>query len=132
MVLAIPNARRTLPPVRPRRGQVVGYAGAVSGLENFAPLVEGDHGLVVVSTLRPDGTIQSSVVNAGVLPHPVTGAQVVGLVSRGEAHRVGNLRARPRATVGVRAGWQRASAEGPGALGGRGGPMRGAAGERLR
>src|SRR5271156_7086726 len=65
----------------------VGYAGAVSGLENFARLVEGDHGLVVVSTLRPDGTIQSSVVNAGVLPHPVTGAQVVGLVSRGDARR---------------------------------------------
>jgi hypothetical protein len=46
----------------------------VSGLEEFARLVAGDHGLVVVSTLRPDSTIQSSVVNAGVLPHPVTGA----------------------------------------------------------
>jgi hypothetical protein len=43
--------------------------------------------LVVVSTLRPDGTIQSSVTNAGVLPHPVTGAQVVGLVSVGNARR---------------------------------------------
>jgi len=78
----------------------------VSGLENFARLVPGDHGLVVVSVFRPDGTIQSSVVNAGVLPHPVTGAQVVGLVSRGDAHRLGYLRARPRATVVVRAGWQ--------------------------
>ena len=45
----------------------------MSGLQEFARLVDGDHGLVVVSALRPDGTIQSSVVNAGVLPHPVTG-----------------------------------------------------------
>ena len=35
--------------------------------------------LAVVSTLRADGTIQSSVVNAGVLAHPVSGADVVGL-----------------------------------------------------
>ena len=89
------------------------YASPVSGLEDFARLVDGDHGLCVVSTLRPDGTIQSSVVNAGVLPHPVTGAQVVGLVSRGDAHRVANLRARPRASVVIRAGWQWAGVEGP-------------------
>ena len=104
----------------------------MSGLENFARLIEGDHGLVVVSTLRPDGTIQSSVVNAGVLPHPVTGAQVVGLVSRGDAHRLGYLRARPRATVVVRAGWEWASAEGPVELAGPGDPMPGVDAERLR
>ena len=85
----------------------------MSGLEDFARLVDGDHGLCAVSTLRPDGTIQSSVVNAGVLPHPVTGEQVVGLVSRGDANRLANLRARPRATVVIRAGWQWAAAEGP-------------------
>jgi hypothetical protein len=93
----------------------------VSGLEEFARLVEGDHGLAVVSTLRPDGTIQSSVVNAGVLPHPVTGEQVVGLVSRGDAHRVANLRARPRA-----------SAEGPVELAGPDDPLPGVDAERLR
>ncbi|MFY9932831.1 MAG: TIGR03618 family F420-dependent PPOX class oxidoreductase [Streptosporangiaceae bacterium] len=104
----------------------------MSGLEEFAGLVEGDHGLCVVSTLRPDGTIQSSVVNAGVLPHPVTGEQVVGLVSRGDAHRVANLRARPRATVVVRAGWQWASAEGPVELAGPDDPLPGVDAERLR
>jgi len=104
----------------------------VSGLENFARLVEGDHGLCVVSTLRPDGSIQSSVVNAGVLPHPVTGAQVVGLVSRGDARRLSYLRARPRATVLVRAGWQWASAEGPVELAGPDDPMPGVDAERLR
>jgi PPOX class probable F420-dependent enzyme len=104
----------------------------MSGLENFARLIDGDHGLVVVSTLRPDGTIQSSVVNAGVLPHPVTGAQVVGLVSRGDARRLGYLRARPRATVVVRVGWEWASAEGPVELAGPDDPMPGVDAERLR
>ena len=109
-----------------------GYASPVSGLEDFARLVDGDHGLCVVSTLRPDGTIQSSVVNAGVLPHPVTGAQVVGLVSRGDAHRVAYLRARPRVTVLVRAGWQWAAVEGPAELAGPDDPMPGVDAERLR
>jgi PPOX class probable F420-dependent enzyme len=104
----------------------------VSGLENFARLIAGDHGLCVISTLRPDGTIQSSVVNAGVLPHPVTGAQVVGLVSRGDSRRLSYLRARPRATVLVRAGWQWASAEGPVELAGPDDPMPGVDAERLR
>jgi PPOX class probable F420-dependent enzyme len=104
----------------------------VSGLEDFARLVQGDHGLCVVSTLRPDGTIQSSVVNAGVLPHPVTGDGVVGLVSRGDSHRLAYLRARPRATVVVRAGWQWASVEGPAELAGPDDSLPGVDAERLR
>jgi PPOX class probable F420-dependent enzyme len=110
----------------------VGYAAAVSGLEEFARVVDGDHGLSVLSTLRPDLTIQSSLVNAGVLPHPVTGAQVVGLVSRGDARKLDYLRARPRATVVVRAGWVWASAEGPVELAGPDDPMPGVDAERLR
>jgi hypothetical protein len=104
----------------------------VSGLEDFARLVQGDHGLCVVSVLRPDLTIASSVVNAGVLPHPVTGVQVVGLVSRGDAHRLAYLRARPRATVVVRAGWQWAAAGGPVDLAGPDDPLPGVDAERLR
>lgn len=104
----------------------------MSGLEDFARLVDGDHGLCVVSTLRPDGTIQSSVVNAGVLPHPVTGAQVVGLVSRADAHRVTYLRARPRASVVIRAGWEWVGVEGPVELAGPDDPMPGVDAERLR
>ena len=104
----------------------------MSGLEDFIRLVDGDHGLCVVSTLRPDQTIQSSVVNAGVLPHPVTGAQVVGLVSRGDANRLANLRARPRACVVIRAGWQWAGVEGPAELAGPDDPMPGVDAERLR
>ena len=84
----------------------------MTDLAAFTALVGGDHGLGVVSTLRPDATIQSSVVNVGVLPHPLTGEPVVALVSAGNARRLGYLRARPRATVVLRAGWQWAAAEG--------------------
>ncbi|MFG2005072.1 pyridoxamine 5'-phosphate oxidase family protein [Spirillospora sp. NPDC048911] len=104
----------------------------MSGLEDFARLVPGDHGLCVVSTLRADGTIQSSVVNAGVLAHPVTGAQVVGLVAVGGTRKVANLRERPRASVVVRAGWEWAAAEGPVELAGPDDPLPGVDGERLR
>jgi PPOX class probable F420-dependent enzyme len=104
----------------------------MTDLADFAALVERDHGLGVVSTLRPDGTIQSSVVNVGVLPHPVTGEQVVAFVSRGGARRLGYLRARPRVTIVLRAGWQWAAAEGAVQLCGPDDPVPGVDAERLR
>jgi PPOX class probable F420-dependent enzyme len=85
----------------------------VSDLSAFAELVRLDHGLAVVSTARTDGTIQSSVVNAGVLDHPVTGRPVAAFVAAGSSRRLTNLRARPRTTVVMRAGWQWAGVEGP-------------------
>jgi len=85
----------------------------MTDLKDFARLVGRDHGLCVVSTLQPDSTIQSSVVNAGVLDHPVTGQPVVGLVARGHSRKLANLRARPHATVVVRVGWEWVAAEGP-------------------
>ena len=84
----------------------------MTGLDAFAALVPLDHGLCVLSTTRPDGTVQASVVNAGVLRHPVTGDEVVGLVAAGGTRKVRNLRADPRATIVVRAGWQWVTVEG--------------------
>lgn len=84
----------------------------MTDLGDFARLVARDRGLCVVSTLRADGTIQSSVVNAGVLDHPLTGHPVVGLVARGGTRKLANLRARPHATIVVRAGWEWVAAEG--------------------
>jgi PPOX class probable F420-dependent enzyme len=104
----------------------------MTDLADFAALVGRDRGLGVVSTLRPDGTIQSSVVNVGVLPHPVTGEQVVAFVSQGSARRLGNLRVTPRATVVLRAGWQWAAAEGAVQLCGPDDPVPGVDSERLR
>jgi PPOX class probable F420-dependent enzyme len=84
----------------------------VANIEDFKNLVAGDHGLVVVSVTRNDGTISSSVVNAGVLPHPVTGEAVVGMVVRGGTKKLANWRKRPYANVVIRSGWQWAAAEG--------------------
>jgi len=43
----------------------------MTDVNDFAALVRRDRGLCVVSTLRAAGTIQSTVINAGVLDHPV-------------------------------------------------------------
>src|SRR6266513_2795732 len=104
----------------------------MNDLEAFAKLVPLDHGLVVVSTARADGTVQSSVVNAGVLDHPVHGRPVVGLVAAGSSRRLINLRARPRAAVVIRAGWRWADVEGPVELAGPDDPLAGVDDERLR
>ena len=101
-------------------------------LQAFSNLVPLDHGLVVVSTARADGSIQSSVVNAGVIEHPVTNGRVVAFVSRGTALRLTNLRSRPRATVVIRAGWQWAGVEGPVELAGPDDHLGGIDGEGLR
>lgn len=85
----------------------------MADLTDFAALVGGEHGLAVVSTLRGDGTVHSSVVNAGVLDHPLTGRPAVGFVVRGSTRKLVNLRARPLATVVLRVGWQWAAVDGP-------------------
>ncbi|HWB66077.1 MAG TPA: TIGR03618 family F420-dependent PPOX class oxidoreductase [Mycobacteriales bacterium] len=104
----------------------------MSELSTFAELIPLDHGLCVVSTLRRDGSVQSSVVNAGVLDHPTTGDQVVGLVTAGIARRLRNLRADPRITITARAGWRWATAEGRAELIGPDDPYAGIDAERLR
>jgi PPOX class probable F420-dependent enzyme len=81
-------------------------------LDDVRRLISGDHGLSVVSLARPDGSISSSVVNIGVLPHPVGGAAVVGFVVRGSAYKRRRLRLEPRLTVTVRAGWEWRAVEG--------------------
>ena len=90
----------------------------MADLAGFRELVGRDHGLCVVSTLRADATIQSSVVNAGVLDHPSTAVPVVGLVAVGGSRKLVNLRTRPRATIVARAGWNWAAVEGPVSLAG--------------
>lgn len=80
-------------------------------LQDAIEIAGQDHFLAVVSTLRADTTIQSSVVNAGVLAHPVDGEDVAGFVTYGKA-KLGNLRRRPQLSINFRAGWQWATVEG--------------------
>jgi PPOX class probable F420-dependent enzyme len=76
-------------------------------------LSAAEHGLAVVATTRPDGTVHASVVNAGVLDDPVTGRPCVGLVAQGRARKLSYLRRAGRAAVVFRAGWEWVTVEGP-------------------
>jgi len=69
--------------------------------------------LAVLVTQRPDGRPSTSVVNAGVLPHPVTGAPTVAFVARGATAKLANLRRNPSATLVFRAGWEWVAVRGP-------------------
>ena len=81
-------------------------------LAPFEALVPLDHGLCVVVTRRPDLTPHATVVNAGVLPHPLTDEPVVGLVVAGGTRKLAHLRADPTVTVVLRAGWQWTAVDG--------------------
>src|SRR5262249_51203851 len=82
-------------------------------LDQVRRLGQPEHGLVVVAVARPDGTVNTSVVNAGVLADPVTGEDVIGFVVRGDARKLRYLRSNPRAAVTFRSGWQWVTVEGP-------------------
>ena len=86
-------------------------------LDEAWSLSRDDHGLAIVSTLRADETIQSSLVNAGVLDHPVTGERVLGIVTYGRV-KLANLRARPQLAAAFRNGWRWATVEGRATLAG--------------
>ena len=80
-------------------------------LDEVIELARREQFLAVVATLRADLTIQSSLVNAGVLDHPVTGEPVLAFVTYGAA-KLRNIRARPHVAVTFRSGWSWATIEG--------------------
>jgi PPOX class probable F420-dependent enzyme len=104
----------------------------VTDLARFEELVPLDHGLSVVVTRRADHTPHAAVVNAGVLPHPVTGARSVAFVSAGGTRKLVHLRADPTITVVVRAGWQWTAVDGQAELIGPDDPHPEVDDERLR
>ena len=84
----------------------------MTDLAAFTELVPLDHGLCVVTTLRADGSAHATVVNAGVLAHPLTDVPIVGLVAAGGSRKLQHLRADARSTIVIRAGWRWAAVEG--------------------
>jgi PPOX class probable F420-dependent enzyme len=86
-------------------------------LDEAVGLATADNGLAFVATLRSDSSIQSSLVNAGALPHPMSGEPVLGFVTYGKV-KLANLRARPQIAVSFRNGWQWATVEGRAELAG--------------
>jgi hypothetical protein len=81
-------------------------------LEDVGRLVATETGLATLACTRADGSAALSVVNAGLLPHPVTGANVVGLVTMGGSRKLDHLRSRPQASIVWRRGWNWAAVEG--------------------
>lgn len=89
----------------------------MTSLQDAFALARDDNGLAVVATLRADQTIQASLINAGPLPHPSTGAQVLGFVTYGRV-KLANLGARPQIALTFRRGWHWATVEGTAELAG--------------
>jgi PPOX class probable F420-dependent enzyme len=86
-------------------------------LDEAVALAKGESGLAVVSTIRADGTVQASLVNVGLLPHPATGEPALGFTTYGKV-KLANLRARPQLAVTFKNGWQWATVEGRAELAG--------------
>ena len=80
-------------------------------LRDSVALAAQENGLAVVSTVRADATVQASLVNVGLLPHPAIGEPVLGFTTYGKV-KLANLRARPQLAVTFRNGWQWATVEG--------------------
>ena len=93
-------------------------------------LCAGEQGLVVVATVRADGSIQSSVVNGGPIPHPVTGVEVFAFVTYGKA-KLQNLRRRPSTAVTARSGWRWATVEGTAEIAGPDDPLPGVSEDQI-
>jgi len=80
-------------------------------LRDAVALAAPDNGLAVFSTVRADATVQASLVNVGLLPHPATGEPALAFTTYGKV-KLANLRARPQLAVTFRNGWQWATVEG--------------------
>jgi PPOX class probable F420-dependent enzyme len=104
----------------------------MTDVADFQRLVAREHGLSVVSTVRANQTVQATVVNCGVLDHPVRGVPVIGFTTRGSSRKLANLRARPRVTATVRAGWDWVTVEGAAELAGPDDPLDGLGPDGLR
>jgi PPOX class probable F420-dependent enzyme len=100
-------------------------------LADAVALAASESGLAVVSTVRGDGTVQASLVNAGAFPHPATGDETLAFVTYGRV-KLANLRARPQIAVTFRAGWQWATVEGTAELAGPDDPQPWLTGDALR
>ncbi|GAB2749535.1 pyridoxamine 5'-phosphate oxidase family protein [Amycolatopsis magusensis] len=82
-------------------------------LELLRRLALEEHGLATISTVRANGTVHSSVVNAGLIDDPVSGVPSVGFVARGDSLKLRLLRTAGHATIVFRRGWNWAGAQGP-------------------
>src|SRR3954471_10708616 len=85
---------------------------SAADVELVRRVAAGDHNWAVIATGRRDGTVQATIVTAGVMNHPRGGQPTVAFVTRGGSVKLRNLRRNPRATVTFRAGPEWVTVEG--------------------
>jgi Pyridoxamine 5'-phosphate oxidase len=78
----------------------------MADLDDVRRIASADGNLAVLAVARHDGSVQASLVSAGVIPDPVDGASGVGLVAGGGTAKLALLRANPRATAVFQQGYQ--------------------------
>ena len=83
--------------------------GSIDDVQRF---LGQETGLATVSTIQKDGGILSSVVNCGVLPHPITQELCVAFVSAGGAARLKHIERGSEVTVAIRREWKWVSVSG--------------------
>lgn len=74
-------------------------------LDTVRSYLTKEDGLAVVSTVQADHSILSSVVNCGLIDHPVTREPRLAFVSLGGAARLRHIRAGSPVTAAIRRGW---------------------------
>jgi PPOX class probable F420-dependent enzyme len=75
-------------------------------------LAAAERGWAVLATTRKDGSVQASVVNAGLAEHPLSGETMIALVIRGDAVKLRIMRRTGRATIVFRQGPRWVAVEG--------------------
>ena len=85
----------------------------MSDIETFSNYLSEETGLATVSTTQVDGRVLSSVVNCGIIQHPLTGATCVAFVSGSNAARLKHIDRGSQVTISVRRGWAWSSVTGP-------------------
>jgi hypothetical protein len=101
-------------------------------IEQIRRTAGAERGLGIISVARADGSVQSTLVNAGVMNHPVTGEPTLACVVRASAIKLRLLRNHGMATLTFRTGWRYAAAEGRTSIIGPDDPAPGFDAERLR
>lgn len=101
-------------------------------LDDVRSFLAHEHGLAVVSTTQKNGRVLSSVINCGVMDHPVTGAPCAAFVAVGGSARLAHIRRGSPVTLVARRGWQWVGVTGAADLIGPSDPADGFDADRLR
>jgi hypothetical protein len=94
------------------RLDISGRLAVMTDLADFGRIAATDRGLCVAISTRADGSAQASVVNAGIIDHPVSGRPAVALVAAGGSRKLANWRQHAHATLVVKTGWEWCAIEG--------------------